>query len=492
MFQVFVDRSGQGRWERVETLQVMPQGWMTSVGALKVAAPHMRAHPALLGLLEQEAADRPRSKDAIGVWAADAMDREIGIASDGNGDIQWWPSIGPHERRHSVTAWHEKGGFFVALPEGVRQIQVRWHLPPEEDYFIYERHARFPRVDLQETILDWRTYAGAHCSVVDGWTRMRRRGAWLVATLVTRVPFIIGQVLRRRVEHKVDRLVSDPAWKLRLTEQQVAFQATAYTFPPLTQALPPQALESVIVFVHGTASCGIGCLKPLLDAGNWYGVQIFRFEHDTFLTISNNAAALVDLILEKLPVKRILLVAHSRGGLVAKMVAARLQQIGSWPGAIDVITLGTPHQGTPLVDHGEWMLNSLSRLSAVKDGLTGLTGLSPKQKALTYLVQSSHMPLGLEEMRPGGPTLEMLSQFCTSVAPRTRAWGSAFQVDGPHMGYGVMVDPLLDGLFGVQPHDLVVPTESAEGFGAVQVRLHCSHSGYLEDVAVRAAMAAFQ
>lgn len=491
MFEVLFRRSPNDRWREVPTLQIAPSDYFTSAKALKAAAKSMQRNRALLELLEQEASDPNLSRDAIGALNPDELADAGAIRFPHKGAIQWSTDHARDPRRPAVTAWHEKGGFFVALPPGTRQVLVRFDLPADADEFLYERQSRFPRADLHENILDWRSYAGNDCAVVDGWTRMRRHADKLVARLTTQVPFLIGKLLRRRVDQKIDRLTSDPTRVHRLLQQERDHPQVVARCPALDMAmLAPQAVPRAIVFVHGTASCGIAGLAPIVASGAWSGAPIYRFEHDTFEPVASNAGSLAALIRATFPQARVLIVAHSRGGLVSKMAVARLCQHPGWRGRLELITLGTPHQGTPLVKHGDWILNQWIQLGSAHHR-SALPSLSPGLRALAYLVQSSRLPYGIEEMMPLSPSLQMLDQFSAHLHPLARSWGSDFQLNGPAVGYGVMVDPLLDGVLGAEPHDLVVPTASAEGFGAPQPRLGCSHSGYLSDAAVRAALASF-
>ena len=50
------------------------------------------------------------------------------------------------------------------------------------------------------------------------------------------------------------------------------------------------------------------------------------------------------------------------------------------------------------------------------------------------------------------------------------------------------LDGLLAGMLGDSDHDLVVPTESALGFGNRQATLICNHFNYFKDTAVQAAI----
>lgn len=59
------------------------------------------------------------------------------------------------------------------------------------------------------------------------------------------------------------------------------------------------------------------------------GYPVRRFEHDTVATVLNNADELTQLITTAIRVDRLLLVAHSRGGLVARTVVDELIRDGN-------------------------------------------------------------------------------------------------------------------------------------------------------------------
>jgi triacylglycerol esterase/lipase EstA (alpha/beta hydrolase family) len=114
--------------------------------------------------------------------------------------------------------------------------------------------------------------------------------------------------------------------------------------------------EDAVVFVHGTVSCGIQSLKDLYNAG--IGAPIYRYEHDTFLPVSENATEMANLIGHHLRAKRLTLVSHSRGGLVARIALSKLLRSG-YAGEVSVLTFGTPHEGTPLANVGRAFVNLL-------------------------------------------------------------------------------------------------------------------------------------
>jgi hypothetical protein len=101
----------------------------------------------------------------------------------------------------------------------------------------------------------------------------------------------------------------------------------------------------VMVFIHGTFSCTLPNLAQLSQLK----IPVYRFEHDTFQSVSSNAKSLVKAISGYLRKNDIHFVAHSRGGLVARLVARELAAQGQH---ITVRTYGTPHKGTPLANLG--------------------------------------------------------------------------------------------------------------------------------------------
>jgi hypothetical protein len=72
-----------------------------------------------------------------------------------------------------------------------------------------------------------------------------------------------------------------------------------------------------------------------------------------------------------------------------------------------------------------------------------------------------------------------------------RSWGSDFdQKNGPS-GFGFAVEGAMLGALGERQHDLVVPTESALGYGMPEPVLNCSHIHYFMQSAVQQAFVNF-
>ncbi|MBI2585742.1 MAG: alpha/beta fold hydrolase [Rhodospirillales bacterium] len=108
-----------------------------------------------------------------------------------------------------------------------------------------------------------------------------------------------------------------------------------------------------VVFVHGFLGCG---RLPLIDVAFFRGADaLMAGVGAPYLmpslprggNVETRAAALAR-ILDKSDARRLVLIGHSMGGLDSRLVAARMD-----PGrrVKAVVTLGTPHRGSPLADH---------------------------------------------------------------------------------------------------------------------------------------------
>lgn len=133
-----------------------------------------------------------------------------------------------------------------------------------------------------------------------------------------------------------------------------------------------------VVFVHGFLGCG---RLPLIDVAFFRGADALMAGIDApslmpslprGSRVENRAAALAR-VLEKLPTHRLVLIGHSMGGLDSRLVAARMD-----PGrrVKAVVTLGTPHRGSPLADvalAGKGALATYAKLRGWRPALADLS-----------------------------------------------------------------------------------------------------------------------
>lgn len=244
-----------------------------------------------------------------------------------------------------------------------------------------------------------------------------------------------------------------------------------------------QTHAKAMVFVHGLVSCGVQGLKDLCP--NDVPDPIYRYEHDTFRPIDENARELADLISSRIDTPQLAIVGHSRGGLVARAAAARLSS--TYPGKIQIHTFGTPHLGTPLAAIGGRLLNVLFKLG--EDFAGAIPMLFPLTKAYGYLWDSPDLPPGIDALREDSPSLGMLN----TIGDRCpiRVWAGDFDVHSTESGFGVGIEGLLAGALSDRAHDLVVPTASALAGGIAEPLLNCSHVHYFQQPTVQTALRAF-
>ncbi len=96
------------------------------------------------------------------------------------------------------------------------------------------------------------------------------------------------------------------------------------------------------------------------------GTRIYAFQVHPTAAVSSRAAALAKAVLA-LDAPRVNIVAHSMGGLDARYLAAKLALAGR---VASIVTVGTPHRGTPLADFGAglWLVAPTTKLLMDKSG----------------------------------------------------------------------------------------------------------------------------
>jgi pimeloyl-ACP methyl ester carboxylesterase len=139
----------------------------------------------------------------------------------------------------------------------------------------------------------------------------------------------------------------------------------------------PDAGSDLVVLLHG---CGMND-EQWNRGGHDHGASLARdlgltpayLRYNSGLHISTNGRALAELLETTVtewpvPVRSLVLVGHSMGGLVARSACHAGEEAGhAWRAKLgDLVCLGSPHQGAPLERGGNWidLLLGLSRYSA--------------------------------------------------------------------------------------------------------------------------------
>lgn len=128
-------------------------------------------------------------------------------------------------------------------------------------------------------------------------------------------------------------------------------------------------LKHPVVLAHGImgfdkltlASANAAYFRGIEPRLTKLGAQVYAFKVRPSASITSRAEDLVKAINE-LDARKVNIIAHSMGGLDARYAVARL---GLQKRVASIVTIGTPHRGTPLADLG-----------------TGLWGLAPAAKKM--------------------------------------------------------------------------------------------------------------
>jgi hypothetical protein len=265
------------------------------------------------------------------------------------------------------------------------------------------------------------------------------------------------------------------AWeKLRRPYRVRTFAAPSYAGAPGPHLEPAQwavlSTGRALLFVHGTFSTSRtfgGIPRATMETlSERYGGRLIAFDHPTLSADPlDNARRLTDLVPRDLPGLDVDIVCHSRGGLVARVLAGEMGDDGVPPNLTvrRIIYVGTPNAGTALADP-EHMGAFVDRYTALLNLLppAPLTAVAETMDALLEVVKVigvgalGDLP-GLAAMDPDGGFLAALNQ----PGPRSaQHYGIAadFEPTGSLRNRSRTFDNVTDRIFGSRPNDGVVPT----------------------------------
>jgi len=392
-------------------------------------------------------------------------------------------------KAHGIQFWHENTAVVIAVPEGADVIRIGYEW---DDWVPYPSRLADYGPDAEGELpptLDCRLYCGEKSVILEA-DSLPQEGYMPPVMLQDRKPafrwyfrvrrragLLIGRIVRRFLR-KPAPITHDPGFLMRLTDEERRLEPTAPKCPRIENVAEASPDTPLVVVVHGTFSCAvqvavrIGEVRPDL--------QVARFEHDTFLSITENIRGLTEELqrLAVLGQRKVLLIAHSRGGLVACQVAARLRS--SHPAMkVRVWTLGTPHWGTPLASLGGDLaqgIGALYRLCArQRDGAFYATYA---EGAASYLTSVGQMPRGISVMREGSDFLDMHRLLAEGLDLKT--WGAEYDIASDSgLGHGLLLSAAVSEMFDGRLNDLVVPTQSAILDHSASLQ-SCNHFQYFD------------
>lgn len=318
----------------------------------------------------------------------------------------------------------------------------------------------------------WRTYVGEGTDVVDGALRTSRANAFFGSiTLPARrgAAILVGRIMLLASRGAL-RQRKDPTSRQRLAEYMSADPTTARHCPDVSDA---GRHESPVIAVHGTMSCAIPIAATLREVLP-QPASVLRFEHDTWGPVVQNAQDLTEALVGRVGARSATLVAHSRGGLVARHAAHLLRSRGV---DVRVISLGTPYRGTPMIGAAEAGRLGVQATLGVLRWVGG--PLVDVATRLAGLALPRALPLGIAVMQENSDYL-LLAESALGALDITAVGGS---LDSGSDSWS-FADDTLRQVFTQEPNDRVVAQSSALAVGDPH-RVTCDHFSYLLDSDVR-------
>lgn len=253
--------------------------------------------------------------------------------------------------------------------------------------------------------------------------------------------------------------------------------------------------RGVIVFLHGLLSTDVGLFDAFITQLQSDPVLrdrylLLGFPHDTFAAIETNAHELMEDLLNLLGDTvdtPLAFVCHSRGGLLARRVAADLYAASPsrWRRQVACcVTFGTPHQGSPLAEHWPKLLAA---------AVTGMRLLQPAgfmgARDVLALVRAYNGELpGVENLMPIGAKRKntQYPHFLETLRKEEHRLAGTDHCQLPILAIGgeappdARLDWITSRLFHDERNDFAVALESAAPrmHGVATEEVASNHFGY--------------
>jgi hypothetical protein len=238
-----------------------------------------------------------------------------------------------------------------------------------------------------------------------------------------------------------------------------------------------------LLWLHGTFSTSHGCfsrLDPALvgELSARYGGRSFALDH---WTLAHDPRGNLAWLLEHMPPGPPLevdIVCHSRGGLLARTLAATWAQ--DRVRVRRIVFVATPNDGTALA-HADHMVRMLERYTNVVQWIPGGVVLDAVLAAVKVLAHGALK--GLPGLSAQSPDSDFLGSLRATGAPAADTFAIAADwepAEGSPLAALVrerIADSVMDGVFRQVANDLVVPTHgvaaaTGPGFPIAPGRVH--------------------
>ena len=206
----------------------------------------------------------------------------------------------------STVAVTVRVGTEMALASGstmAKELELPRREAPEEGY---------------DEMIVWRVYSGTNSFIYDTWTLAKDGVHRLLMGAITGPVFAVGRAVRAR-SRAVDAERGDPSFSVRLGWAERKIEDELLRERLVAKAGP---FGDAVVVVHGTMSNSVQLAAAVSECAPT-GVPVLRFEHDTWRSLEDNASEFATLVQSRIR-GRAVLVAHSRGGLVATRASQKM------------------------------------------------------------------------------------------------------------------------------------------------------------------------
>ncbi|MGP0028360.1 MAG: esterase/lipase family protein [Streptosporangiaceae bacterium] len=233
--------------------------------------------------------------------------------------------------------------------------------------------------------------------------------------------------------------------------------------------------QPALLMLHGTFSRTHSCFGELpretvTRLHQIYAGKVAAFDH---FTLSHDPVTNVEELVRRLPENieaEVDIVAHSRGGLVARVLTESQGEISLGSRKLrvrKVIFVGTPNAGTILADakHMGDLVDRYTNLLNLfpTNGITDILGAIIDTVKHLAVGATDHLT-GLAAMQPGGAFLTQLNRM-RHFADTLSYFTIASNYEPTHPGLRAYVrDAVMDRIFGM-PNDLVVPEAGVHDLG---------------------------
>jgi hypothetical protein len=233
-------------------------------------------------------------------------------------------------------------------------------------------------------------------------------------------------------------------------------------------AVAAQPGKRSLLIIHGTFSrsnTDFGRFPPeyvaLLNAK--YDGRVFAFDHPT---LTDDPRQNAQWFLNAMPDSAELdidIICHSRGGLVSRVLAEKLDELSVGSRKVNVgslVFIATPNRGTILTNANHLADYIGSYINLLNFGpVNGAKEILEVVVEIAKLVAVGVAPglIGLESMLPGGPFLTWLNSGATGDATYYALASDFEPIANP--GASDWSEERIDAIFGTDKNDSIVPTD---------------------------------